>query len=246
MLVPTRVGIEAAPVELGAGGEADILLIDYGVRIAAAHLESLKAFARDDVRHAGYCLGSVKGGCAVGQHFDSLDHRDRKLVDVQIIGAGVVGHRRDSRALAVQQGQGRAQTEIAHVEHRRAGPVVGLVVELRAAVHGQFLEYVDRLRCADPLDRFLVDHLYRLRAVETRTADIGTGNENFLERFLVLREHRRRRADGCGDAGGKCCQSEFAGCHECVPLGWSYSVPVTCLSAIRPMTGMNERRAGFG
>ena len=214
MLIPARVHVEAAAVELGAGGEADVLLFDQGIRIAAAELEAFKALAGDDVRHAGHGLGAVERRGAVGEHFDALDHRDRELVDVEIVGAGGVGHGRDAGALAVEQRQRRAEAEVAHIEHRRAGPVVGFVVELRAAVDGQFLEHIDRLRRADPLDRFLIDHLHRLGAVEARAADIRSGDDDLLKRFLVLREQRRCRADGGGDAGGKRGHSEFVGCHD--------------------------------
>ena len=41
--------------------KADVLLFDFGVRIASAEFESFKTPARDDVRHAGYGLGAVQG-----------------------------------------------------------------------------------------------------------------------------------------------------------------------------------------
>ena len=79
------------------------------------------------------------------------------LVDVNEIGAGSVGNRRDSATLAVNQRQGRAKPQVTNVELRDTRAIIGLVIKLRTAVDGQLFEHLNRLRGTYQLDVGLVD-----------------------------------------------------------------------------------------
>ena len=134
LLVVRCVDVEAALVELRTGSKVEVPGVDRGVRQTTGDLEAFETLARDDVCHTSNSLRAVGSGGAVRQNVDTLDHGQRILVEVDEVRAASIGDRGDTGAFAVQQSQGRAETEVANVELDDALAVVGLVVELRATV----------------------------------------------------------------------------------------------------------------
>ena len=108
--------------------------------IASIELEAAEIVFEDKVDHTGDGVGAVGGGGALFQDFDALKRRKRHRVGIDKH-AAVVGHRGgQSLPLAVDQHQGRGQTQAAQVHVGRALGFPrreGVGVVFRARVHGQ-------------------------------------------------------------------------------------------------------------
>jgi hypothetical protein len=166
-------------VALPAVGDVGVVIavgvLDVAVR--AVDLHPLEALAGDEVDDARDRVGAVRGGGAVLQHFDALDRRSRKQVDVDTgTDCGIRRH-----AAAVEQHERAQCAEAAQVDVRRARRLTGAEL-VGIAEHTlrsrQRLDQLDHRRRALLLQVVGRDDVDRQRGVLGCAPDVGAGDDD--------------------------------------------------------------------
>ena len=157
-----------------AGGLA---VVAIGLAVGRRELRALVVLLEHEVDHARDRVGAVNGGCAVGQHFDTLDHVDRDRVGIVV-----------DDATAVDKHQGALRTQAAQADRGGAGAagVVDLRVDHAAGDGGQFLHQVAHGQRASGLDLLRVHDNHRVGGFQVDTANVGTGDHHRLQRLCLL------------------------------------------------------------
>ncbi len=239
----TRVGVQAEEAVLGPdglflvvlgtdgdraaiAGEADqevsALLLAVALAVLAGvevGFSTVEVLAGDDVDHAGHGVGAVDRRSAVLQHVDAFDGDGRDGRDV------LEAIRRNAQTLAVDQHQRTLRAQVAQVDVRTAGFLVGgqrrRAAERRAAGGRDVLQDVGDRAEALVLDVSTGDGQDRLSSFHVNLADARTGDRDAVQvggasGFL---------SDGATGAGGAGDQREDDGVAQFVAVAvhWALS-----------------------
>jgi hypothetical protein len=182
-----------------------LAVVVIGLRAIDSKLAAVVVMARDDVDDAGDRIGTVDRRCAVEQHLDAVDHRDRNRT--QVDRAADIG----DEALAIEQHQGAVGAKAAQVwQHLAAAAVVDAPVQC-FAVEDDVLNDVGNVRQAGTQDFGAVDREDGMLRLDVDATDVRAEHLDRSEyrrvgcsRRLIsgCRKRQQQRGGGETAAGG--------------------------------------------
>ena len=193
-------------------GDFAIALVELAV--VQRDLAAIEVATRDDVDHAGDRIGTVQRGCAVLQHLDPFDQRERNGIEIHR-GADAGGGRLVDPTHAIDQHQHALRPEVAQV-HLRGARADAVAVRREAEVArrielgiecgagaGQLLQDVADGRQAGALDLLARQRLDRHAPFHLSTLDAAAGHGERVERGGFLRHGAGGQGKEHGNAYGR-------------------------------------------